>query len=398
MIIPISNPGIQNTLLAPELLDITQKVIYSGEYIIGKWLKKFQFDFAQYHGVKYCLGVNSGTDALNLALRAVEVGPGDEVIVPAMTFVATAEAVAKTGAKPVLCDITNDGKDLIDVSLIPSLITERTKAIIPVHLHGYMCDMKAIMDIAADHNLVVIEDCAQATGASVIIGNKRYYAGTLGHIGCFSFFPTKNLGCLGDGGAIITNEDDVAAEIEELRQHGGAKNNPKVVGENSRLDGIQAAYLSLKLDFLDEWNAVRKVNAQYYREAFANYAIQNPDFGRFLGEQIVLCPESDECVYHHFMVRIESNLKNHSYRDFRDLMIKKLAVRDIGAMSYYPLDIGSITAYKEQRAYPRAEKQSCTNLGLPMYPELTKSEIYHVVAWFVDIAIKLYNEKAPEGA
>lgn len=394
MIIPISNPGLQNTLLAPELLDVTQKVIYSGQYIIGQWLKKFQFDFAQYHGVNYCLGVNSGTDALNLALRATEIGPGDEVIVPAMTFVATAEAVAKTGAKPVLCDITNDGKDLIDVSLIPSLITERTKAIIPVHLHGYMCDMKAIMDIAADHNLVVIEDCAQATGASMIIGDKRYYAGTLGHIGCFSFFPTKNLGCIGDGGAIITNEDAVAAEIEELRQHGGAKNNPKVVGENSRLDGLQAAYLSLKLDFLDEWNAARKANAQHYRAAFRNHAIKNPEFARLLDEYITLCPESEECVYHHFMVCVESNLVSHSHRGMRDALIKELAVRDIGAMAYYPLAIGDIHAYFDAvKAYPNAQKQSGTNIGLPMYPELTKSEIAYVVSWFVDIVTKLYEAR-----
>lgn len=380
MIIPISNPALQNTLLAPELLDATQNVIRSGEYILGQHVKRFEMAFSMYTGAKHCLGVNSGTDALYLALRACGVEAGHEVIVPAMTFVATAEAVARTGAWPVFCDIQNDGRDLIDIDKMKELITERTKAIIVVHLHGYVCEMTEIMDIAADHNIAVIEDCAQATGASTIIGDKRYYAGTMGHVGCFSFFPTKNLGAIGDGGCIITNEDEVAKEVEMLRQHGGAKNNPKYIGENSRLDGLQAAYLTIKLDFLDEWNASRKAIAQRYQENFLNLDRNSKTFNLMFPKSgypsILMAPLDDDCVYHHYSMTVPTYMRND--------LVSYLHNKNIGAMVYYPHMIPAIEAYQK---YGRADcknafYQSQSTISLPMYPELTKKEVQYIVQWF----------------
>lgn len=405
MIIPVANPARQNALLAPELMDATQEVMRSGQYILGHYVRKFEQEFASYHGARHCLGVNSGSDALYLALRAAEVGIGDEVIVPASTFVATAEAVARTGAFPVFCDITEDGRDLIDVSKIKGLITPKTKAVIPVHLHGYVCDMKSIMDIAADHSLVVIEDCAQATGASVIIGDKRYAAGSMGHIGCFSFFPTKNLGCLGDGGAIITNEDGIAQEIEALRQHGGAKNNPHFIGVNSRLDGIQAAYLSVKLPFLDEWNAMRRALSERYNNAFEKYANADPVFNYLLGEGIahgapitsklpmrfngkIKLPNLDhDAVFHHYSMRVPIEM--------RDDLIAYLASHDIGAMAYYPWALNKVRAYEifGESHVPVAEAQALTNLSLPLFPEMNSYEQERVVYWFVEGVKELWQAK-----
>ncbi|PKL75119.1 MAG: hypothetical protein CVV27_17010, partial [Candidatus Melainabacteria bacterium HGW-Melainabacteria-1] len=259
----------QYEALAAEVLPAIEAVCRSGWFIKGPELAAFETEIAAYLGVKYAVGVNSGTDALFLALKAAGIGPGDEVITAGMSFLATAEAISLTGAEPVFVDI-DPQTDCLRADLIEALISERSKAILPVHLHGYPCDMDTLMQIAKRHGLRVIEDCAQSIGASY----QGIKTGAIGDMGCFSFFPTKNLGCYGDGGVITTCDDALYAQLLLLREHGSkVKNYQDILGVNSRLDAIQAAVLRVKLPYLDGWNSRRRELAANYDHLLQNLSL-----------------------------------------------------------------------------------------------------------------------------
>lgn len=329
-------------------------VLRSGSYILGKHNKALEEDLAKYIGVKYSVALNSGTDALHLALRALDIGPGDEVISVAFTFVATTEAIGIVGAKPVFVDIDKDTFN-IDVEKIENAITPKTKAIIPVHLYGQPCNMDVIMDIAKKHNLYVIEDCCQAIGAKY----KGKMVGSFGDVGCFSFFPTKNLGAMGDGGLLTTNSELIKNRVIALRNHGGAiRYYHDEIGINSRLDEVQAAILRVKFKHIDEWNKKRRENAYRYNELFANCVdIETPK-------------ELDDtyCVYHQYTIKIPN----------RDEVHKLLTDAGIGAMLYYPvpLHLQKVHEYLGvgEGSLPATEENTKLVISLPMFPELTKEE------------------------
>ena len=330
------------------------EVMRSGSYILGKNTKALEEELASYIGVKYSVGLNSGTDALHIALRALDIGKGDEVITTAFTFVATAEAIGIVGATPVFVDIDADTFN-IDPQKIEEAITPNTKAIIPVHLYGQACDMDRIMDIARRHNLRVIEDCCQAIGATY----KGQKVGTFGDFGCYSFYPTKNLGTMGDGGLLTTNSESLRDRAIALRNHGGAvRYHHDEIGVNSRLDEIQSAILRTKLPYIDEWNTKRRERAHIYNELFSSC------------EDIVTPKELDDtyCVYHQYTVKVPN----------RDVIFEKLHEAGIGAMLYYPipLHLQKVHDYlgMGKGTLPVTEHNTEIVMSLPMFPELTREE------------------------
>ncbi|MBP3925440.1 DegT/DnrJ/EryC1/StrS family aminotransferase [bacterium] len=352
--IPILDSKRQYATIGSEVEKAVCEVLRSGSYILGPNTKALEQELADYIGCKYTVGLNSGTDALHLALRALNIGAGDEVITVAFTFVATTEAIGIVGAKPVFVDIDKDTFNL-DASKLEAAITPKTKAIIPVHLYGQPCDMDAIMDVAKRHNLHVIEDCCQAIGAKY----KGQMVGTFGDFGCLSFYPTKNLGGMGDGGLIMTNDESLRDRVVALRNHGGAvRYHHDEIGVNSRLDEIQAAILRVKLPHIDKWNKLRREHAARYNELFAGCAdVQTPK-------------ELDDtyCVYHQYTVKIPN----------RDEVHKMLQERGIGAMLYYPipLHLQKVHEYLGVGAgsLPVSEKNTEMVISLPMFPELTDEE------------------------
>lgn len=352
--IPILDLKRQYNQIGSEIEKEVVDVLRSGSYILGPHNKALEADLADYIGVKHTVALNSGTDALHLALRALDIGPGDEVITVAFTFVATTEAIGIVGAKPVFVDIDADTFN-IDVEKIEKAITPKTKAILPVHLYGQPCNMDVIMDIAGRYNLYVIEDCCQAIGAKY----KDKMVGSFGDVGCFSFFPTKNLGAMGDGGLLTTNSQSVKDRVVALRNHGGAvRYYHDEIGVNSRLDEIQAAILRVKFKHIDEWNKKRRENAYRYNELFSNY------------EDIQTPTELDNsyCVYHQYTVKVPN----------RDEVHKLLQDAGIGAMLYYPvpLHLQKVHEYLgvKQGALPVTEHNTTLVMSLPMFPELTHEE------------------------
>src|SRR5574344_547530 len=264
--IPIFDSKRQYAQIGNEVEKAVCDVLRSGCYILGPNAKALEQELADFIGCKYTVGLNSGTDALHLALRALDIGAGDEVITVAFTFVATTEAIGIVGAKPVFVDIDKDTFN-IDAEKIENAITPKTKAIIPVHLYGQPANMKLICDIAKRHNLFVIEDCCQAINAKI----DGQMVGTFGDVGCYSFFPTKNLGGMGDGGLLVTNSDVINDRVLGLRNHGGSvRYHHDEIGVNSRMDEIQAAVLRIKLKHINDWTEKRRKNAQRYNELFAN--------------------------------------------------------------------------------------------------------------------------------
>ena len=362
--IPILDSKRQYATIGNEIEKVVCEVLRSGSYILGPNVKALEVELAKYIGCNYTVSLNSGTDALHLALRALDIGAGDEVITTAFTFVATTEAIGIVGATPVFADINPDTFN-IDPSKIEELITPKTKAILPVHLYGQPCDMDAIMDIAKRHNLYVIEDCCQAIGAEY----KGKKVGTFGDIGCYSFYPTKNLGGMGDGGLITVNSENLKNRIIALRNHGGAvRYYHDEIGVNSRLDEIQAAILRVKLNYIDEWNKARRAHAATYNELFAGCSdIQTP---KELADTY--------CVYHQYTVKIPN----------RDNIHKMLQEAGIGAMLYYPvpLHLQKVHAHLgfHKGMLPNTEK--CTELviSLPMFPELTLEEQKTVASTLID--------------
>ena len=357
--IPILDSKRQYAKIGKEIEKEVLEVLASGSYILGKHNKALQTEFAEFVGTKYSVGLNSGTDALHLALRALDIGRGDEVITTAFTFVATASAIGLAGATPVFVDINPDTFN-IDANKIEAAITPKTKAIIPVHLYGQPAEMDKIMDIAKRHNLKVVEDCCQAIGAEY----KGQKVGSFGDFGCFSFYPTKNLGGMGDGGMITCNDEGLYNRILALRNHGGAiRYYHDELGVNSRLDEIQAAILRVKMPYINEWNEARRANARRYNEMFAKYP------------EILTPKEIDNsyCVYHQYTIRIEN----------RDEVHKLLQENGVGAMIYYPVPLHLQKLHKslgyKEGDLPMTEKDTKLVMSLPMFPEITEEEQQTVV-------------------
>ena len=342
-----------------------QAVIDSASFIKGPAVTAFQQHLEAYTGAKHVIPVGNGTDALQIALMALGLKPGDEVITPTFTFIATAEVVALLGLTPVVVDVDWDTMN-ISVEAIRKAITPRTKAIVPVHLFGQCADMQAIMDIAKEHHLYVVEDACQAIGAEYTFADgTKQQAATMGHIGCTSFFPSKNLGCYGDGGAIFTNDDELAAQMRAIANHGMViRYHHDTVGVNSRLDSIQAAVLDAKLPHLNRYIAERQRAAAYYDHAFANH----PN---------ILIPVRDEHsthVFHQYTLRLMDV--------DRDALREALAKADIPAMIYYPIPLHMQKAYQDPRYqagdFPVAEKLAACVLSLPMHTELDNEQLEYI--------------------
>jgi dTDP-4-amino-4,6-dideoxygalactose transaminase len=351
----------QYSMIEAEVSAAVLEVLSSGRYIGGPIVANFEQQFADYTGVSECVGCNSGTDALFLALRALNIGAGDEVITTPFTFIATAEVISAVGAVPVFVDIDTTTFNL-NVEQVAAAITPKTKAIIPVHLFGQPVDLTALMDVAEAHNLLVVEDCAQSTGASWT-GQK---VGSIGHIGCFSFYPTKNLGAYGDGGAITTNDPEIAAKLRVLKEH-GQKNRYyyEEIGVNSRLDAIQAAILQVKLPYLDIWNNQRRKVASRYHQ-FLN---QIPG---------IITPQElagGMGVWNQYTIRVLGNK--------RDLIRSKLQERGVNTMVYYPHALHLQPVYEslgyKQGQLPVAEQACQEVLSLPMFPELSEEQQDQVI-------------------
>jgi dTDP-4-amino-4,6-dideoxygalactose transaminase len=358
--IPLVDLRSQRRRIAEDIDAAIARVLERCDFILGEELLLFEEEFAEYCGVPHAIGVATGTDALHLACRALNLGEGDEVIIPAMTFASTAFAVSLTGARPVLVDVRSEDA-LIDPSKIETAVTPRTKAIIPVHLYGNCADMAAVGAIAAKHSLPVIEDAAQAHGA-LYAGRQ---AGSLGDVGCFSFYPGKNLGAYGDGGLVTTARADIAERIRVLRNCGSAvKYHHEEIGLNSRLDTLQAAVLRVKLKRLDEWNATRRRLAAHYDTAL------NGIFG------IDRTHHAEGSVHHLYVVRLPR----------RDAVLKAFNAQGIGAAIHYPFAVHELTAYASlgyrPGAFPVAEDWARRCLSLPLYPELTLTDADFCIAAF----------------
>lgn len=357
--IPIIDSKRQYAKIGEEVEKEVLEVLRSGSYILGKHNKALQEELANYIGVKHTVTLNSGTDALHLALRALDIGKGDEVITVAFTFVATTESVEIVGATPVFVDIDKNTFNM-NAKLIEEKITPKTKAIMPVHLYGQPCDMDVIMDVAKRYNLYVIEDCCQAIGAEY----KGKKVGTFGDIGCYSFYPTKNLGAMGDGGLVTTNSDYLKDRIVALRNHGGAiRYHHDEIGVNSRLDEVQAAILRVKLNYIDEWNKQRRAHAKFYNELFAKYPeIETP-------KEL----DNTYCVYHQYTVKVPN----------RDEVHKMLQEAGIGAMIYYPIPLHMQKVHAHlnvpENSLPATVENTKLVMSLPMFPEITEEEQRTVV-------------------
>lgn len=357
--IPILDLKQQYAGLREEMLAAVSGVFESGAFINGPNVKALESEVASYLGAAHGVGLNSGTDALHLALRALRIGPGDEVITTPFTFVATTEAIGIVGAVPVFVDIDPATYNM-DAEQIEAAITPRTKAILPVHLYGYPAPMERIMAIAQKHGLAVIEDCAQAIGAT-IDGRK---VGTIGTIGAFSFFPSKNLGAYGDAGMLVTNDADLAARARSLRAHGGrVKYHHEELGVNSRLDEVQAAILRVKLPHLEDWIARRRAVAARYDAALAPRGIATP-----------VEASGRRHVYHQYTIRVED----------RDRVQAALNDAGVQTMVYYPvpLHLQEVHAGMNLRegAFPHSERAAREVISLPMYPELGAAQQDEAIA------------------
>jgi len=380
MKVPLLDLKPQYHSLKKELDDAILRVAESQYFILGPEVENMEKEFCQYLGCKHAIGVSSGTDALLLALMAIDIQPGDEVIVPTYSFFATAGVVSRLNATPVFTDIDPVTFN-IDPEDIKKKITSKTKAIIPVHLYGQSADLQPIMKIAKEKNIFVIEDAAQAIGTEYKDGK---CVGTISDIGCFSFFPSKNLGGYGDGGLVTTNNDDLAYMLRIKRVHGGEqKYYHKVIGGNFRIDALQAAVLRVKLPHLDKWSEKRRANADYYNELFMKAGLsEEPGKANFDDKNEVLLPKA---VY-----RDLKGLKNyHIYNQYvirtqrRDELKKHLTENEIGNEIYYPVpfhlqDCFANLNYKKGD-FPEAESACNTSLALPVYPELAKEQQEFVV-------------------
>lgn len=388
MNIPLIDLKAQYKSISEDLDRVTKEVLSSAGYIMGKNVTEFEKEFAEYIGVKHAISVGNGTDALVIALKSLRIGAGDEVITTPFTFFATAETISAVGAVPVFVDVEKDTFN-IDPSKIEEKITEKTKAIVPVHIFGQSAKMDEINAIAEKHNLKVIEDACQAIGGKY----KGRNIGTLGDVACFSFFPTKNLGCAGDGGIIVTDNDDVATIARALRTHGSGENGQKaynllnnineeidtvqnaddtvynplkyynyLIGYNTRLDAIQAAILRVKLPYIDEWNAKRREIAKIYDESLKDTDLVTP-----------FVDENNVPVYHMYILQSEE----------REAILGKLKENGVATGVYYPVPLHLQKVYKnlgyKEGDMPVAEYLSHRTFAIPVYPELTKEQVDYVI-------------------
>jgi dTDP-4-amino-4,6-dideoxygalactose transaminase len=356
--VPYIDLALQHRAIKAELLEAAASVIDSGQFILGPEVELFEREMATLCGVKHAIGVNSGTDALILSLKALGIGEGDEVITAPNSFVASASAIALAGATPVFADVGADYQ--IDPAAVEQAITSRTRAILPVHLTGKPANMTAIMELAAKHHLAVVEDAAQAIAAE----HRGRRVGSWGDAGCFSLHPLKTLNACGDGGVVTTNRDDVAEKVRLLRNLGlRTREKCEVWSSNSRLDSMQAAMLRVKLRYLTQWTEKRIANAAYYRRALADV-------------KEVICPSQeahDKAVYHTFVIQAQrrDELKNH------------LAACGVQTAIHYPIPIhlqpvAQDLGYKPG-SFPQAESQASHILSLPVFPELTQQQLDHVI-------------------
>jgi dTDP-4-amino-4,6-dideoxygalactose transaminase len=342
-----------------EIKQAIDNVLESGNYIMGPFVKNFEQAMAEYCGTKYAIGVANGTDALLLTLDALGVGAGDEVITTPFTFFASAEVISQLGATPVFVDIDPKTYNM-DPAKVEAAITPKTKAIIPVHIFGQPVDMDEIVDIANKHNIAVVEDACQAIGSKY----KGKKIGSIGTAGCFSFFPTKNLGGYGDGGIVVTNDEELARKIQILRVHGS---NPKyyhsIIGYNSRLDALQAAMLQVKLKYIDQWNQQRRDKAAVYNEALKDLPIQLP-----------YVKENREAVFHLYIIQTK----------YRDELMAHLKEHGIASGVYYPVPLHKQEVYSglgyEDGSLAESEKAALGTMALPLYPELALDDQEYVIS------------------
>lgn len=359
MLVPFVDLKAQYASIRNEIGPAIENVLASTHFIGGEWLKTFEENLAHYVGASYAIGVGSGTAALELALKAASIGPGDEVIVPANSFFATAEAVSNIGARPVFADVDPTTFHM-DLASVERALTLRTRALIPVHLYGRAMDLAEFERLAARHHLQIIEDAAQALGAE----RAGIKVGGSGRLTCFSFYPAKNLGAYGDAGAVTTNDHDQAEKIRILRDHGSpVKYQHVVIGTNSRLDAIQAAVLSVKLRHLDGWNHLRRQHAGAYFNGLRALAIRPPEM-----------PPHKEHIFHLFVVRASR----------RDELKQVLAARGVETGIHYPVPLHLTPAYQAlgypgMGSLPIAERLAGEILSLPMYPELAEAQIDHCI-------------------
>jgi len=369
MRIPLADLNAEYRAIGPEIDEAIRAVVESKAFIGGRFVEAFEDEFARFCGVKYAVGTSSGTTALQLALLACGIGPGDEVVTVPNTFIATAEAIVHTGAKPVFCDVHPQTMNM-DPQRLREAITDRCRAVLPVHLNGQPAAMDEVQTIAEERELVVVEDAAQAHGAR--FDGKP--VGRFGKAACFSFYPAKNLGAYGDAGAVATNDADVAEQVRKLRDHGRAdKYTHRRVGFNFRMDALQAAVLSAKLKHLAEWNAKRQRNAAIYDELLSptpNLAIPVPH------------PKAEH-VYHLYVVKVGE----------RDRLRERLAEEGIGSGIHYPLPLHLQPAFAHLRyargSFPIAEALAGQIISLPMFPGLTRAQIEDVARVVLDHCARL---------
>ena len=367
MKVPLLDLKAQYSTIRAEVEAAIAEVMESQHFILGPRVEQCEKAIAQYSNCSHAVGVSSGTDALLACLMAENIGPGDEVITTPYTFFATVGAIARVGATPVFVDIDPVTYNL-DATKITSKVTSKTRAIIPVHLYGQMADMDAVMAISEKHGLVVIEDAAQAIGAE----SKRRRAGSIGHYGCFSFFPSKNLGAAGDGGMIVTNDAQRAERLKCLRAHGSKpKYYHKIVGGNFRLDALQAAVVSAKLPHLDQWTAGRQRNARKYDQLFQEMGLS----GNSTGASSVALPTvvANRHIFNQYVIRVSH----------RDHLQDALQQRGIGTEVYYPvpMHLQECFGYLGHKvgAFPESESAAKETVALPIYPELSEAQLRHVV-------------------
>jgi dTDP-4-amino-4,6-dideoxygalactose transaminase len=358
-VIPFLNLKAQYKEIRPQVDAAVARVIESAQFVLGPEVAAFEERFAAYCGVRHCVAVNSGTSALHLALLAAGIGPGDEVITVSMTFVATTAAILYCGAKPVFVDVDPDTWTM-DPNLVKAAITPRTKAILPVHLHGLMADMDSIIEIADRAGLIVIEDAAQAHGSEC----RGRRAGAIGDIGCFSFYPGKNLGAYGEAGAAVTNRSDLARQLALLRDWGQeSKYNHVLPGYNFRMDGIQAAVLNVKMSYIESWTESRQAIASHYDRLLARPQLKRP-----------APPPHCRHVYHVYAVEVDN----------RDQVQKALSAAGVGTSIHYPVPVHLQKAYGEELGYGRGDfpvTETIANrfLSLPIYAELQPEQVANVV-------------------
>jgi dTDP-4-amino-4,6-dideoxygalactose transaminase len=358
MQVPFLNPAAQFEALKNDLMPAVEGVLAGGRYILGPNVDAFEKEFASYVGTRFAVSVNSGSDALILALRALEVGAGDEVITTPFTYIAPAEAIYAVGAKIIFSDIDRRTFNL-DPLDVARRVTSRTKAIIPVHLFGLVADLQPILRLASERGIHLIEDCAQAIGATL----SEKQVGRFGRLGCFSFYPTKNLGAAGDGGAIVTDDHELARKLKMLRIHGIERRYfHDLHGQNSRLDELQAAVLRVKLKHVDGWNTRRREIAQRYSRGLAELPLTLPG------------PIDPSHVFHVYAV----------LSDRRDDLQKFLADHGVPTLIYYPQPLHLQKVYADigwrKGDFPLAEEISSKILPLPMYPELSREQVDYVIA------------------